>query len=124
MEVNHFEALLKGEHARREAERRRLEKAAQQVALAAPVPARVEHATADRFAIALFAGIDRPTVERRTVSLDELRQMLGKFEVLGDKRRGRCWSPTKYADGAMSRDTPQRDTRAHAAKKLQARQTG
>jgi hypothetical protein len=56
-----------------------------------------------RFAVALFAAIDRPTVEQRTVSLDELRQMLNRFEVLADKRRGRCWSPTRYADGATSR---------------------
>jgi hypothetical protein len=55
------------------------------------------------FAIALFAGIDRPAVEQRAVSLDELRQLLGRFEVLADKRRGRCWSPTRYAGGASSR---------------------
>jgi len=55
------------------------------------------------FAIALFAGIDRPSVEQRTVSLDELRRLLSRFEVLDDKRRGRCWSPTEYADGATSR---------------------
>ena len=55
------------------------------------------------FAIALFAGIDRPAVEQKTVSLDGLRQMLSRFEVLADKRRGRCWSPTRYADGATSR---------------------
>src|SRR6266568_2822861 len=30
-------------------------------------------------------------------------QMLSRFEVLADKRRGRCWSPTRYADGATSR---------------------
>jgi hypothetical protein len=27
----------------------------------------------------------------------------GRFEVLADKRRGRCWSPARYADGASSR---------------------
>ena len=59
--------------------------------------------TEPAFAIALFAGIDRPAVEQKTVSLDELRQLLSRFEVLADKRRGRCWSPTRYADGASSR---------------------
>ena len=29
--------------------------------------------------------------------------MLSRFEVFADKRRGRCWSPTRYADGATSR---------------------
>jgi hypothetical protein len=59
--------------------------------------------TTETFAIALFAGIDRPAVKQKTISLDELRQVLSRFEVLADKRRGRCWSPTRYADGAMSR---------------------
>jgi hypothetical protein len=59
--------------------------------------------TEPAFAIALFAGIERPAVAQRTISLDELRQMLSRFEVLDDKRRGRCWSPTRYADGASSR---------------------
>jgi hypothetical protein len=55
------------------------------------------------FAIALFAGVDRPAVEQKAVGLDELRQMLSRFEVLDDKRRGRCWSPTRYAAGMTSR---------------------
>jgi hypothetical protein len=50
---------------------------------------------AETFAIALYAGIDRPSVEQMTVSLNELRQLLSRFEVLADKRRGRCWSPTR-----------------------------
>jgi hypothetical protein len=29
--------------------------------------------------------------------------MLSRFEVLADKRRGRCWSQTHYADGSSSR---------------------
>jgi hypothetical protein len=29
--------------------------------------------------------------------------LLGRFEVLKDKRRGRCWPPTRYADGMTSR---------------------
>ncbi|MDQ6675362.1 MAG: hypothetical protein M3069_32295 [Chloroflexota bacterium] len=58
---------------------------------------------AEAFAIALFAGVYKTAVEQKTVSLAELRQLLSKFEVLADKRRGRCWSPTCYADGACSR---------------------
>ena len=60
-------------------------------------------APANQFSIALFAGVSRPAVEQRIVSLDELRTMLNTFEVLKDKRRGRCWSPTQYADGATTR---------------------
>jgi hypothetical protein len=56
-----------------------------------------------RFAVALFEGVDRTAVEARSLSLDELRQMLSRFEVLEDKRRGRCWSPTEYAPGHTSR---------------------
>jgi hypothetical protein len=56
-----------------------------------------------RFAVALFAGVDRTTVEQKAMNLDELRQLLSKFEVLTDKRRGRCWSPTRYTGGASSR---------------------
>jgi hypothetical protein len=59
--------------------------------------------TEPAFAIALFAGVDRTAVEQKTVSLDELRQRLSRFKVLNDKRRGRCWSPTRYADGSTSR---------------------
>jgi hypothetical protein len=55
------------------------------------------------FAIALFAGVDRPRVEPRTVGLEDLVDLLSTYDVLDDKRRGRCWSPTKYADGATSR---------------------
>jgi hypothetical protein len=66
-------------------------------------PAGAVSTDAGLFNVALFAGIDRPAVEQKTLSLDELRQMLGKFEILADKRRGRCWSPTRFADGASSR---------------------
>jgi hypothetical protein len=59
--------------------------------------------TAQTFAVALFAGIKRPAVQQRMVSLDELVQLLGRFEVLNDKHRGRCWSPTLYGRGATSR---------------------
>jgi len=56
-----------------------------------------------QFTVALFAGVDKPAVKQRTVSLDELRRILSTFETLADKRSGRCWSPTRYADGASSR---------------------
>ena len=55
------------------------------------------------FAIALFAGVDRPRVEPRTLSLEDLVDLLSTYDVLDDKRQGRCWSPTRYADGAPSR---------------------
>jgi hypothetical protein len=42
-------------------------------------------------------------VKPRIVTLDELVELLAGFEVLTDKRRGRCWSPTRYADGATTR---------------------
>jgi hypothetical protein len=58
---------------------------------------------ADQFSIAMVDGVDRPAVHQRTVGLDELALMLTTFEVLADKRRGRCWSPARYADGATSR---------------------
>jgi HNH endonuclease len=105
MEVEHFEALPKGEHARREAQRRRQDKhkAAEVSATGADEATPAEPAAADTFAIALFAGVDRPAVQPRAVSLDELTQLLGRFEVLADKRQARCWSPTRYADDATSR---------------------
>jgi hypothetical protein len=55
------------------------------------------------FAITLFERIDRPRLKARTMSLDELVALLTQFEALPDKRLGRCWSPTKYADGAKTR---------------------
>jgi hypothetical protein len=53
--------------------------------------------------IALFESVYNTTPEQRTVSLDELAAMLSQFEVLATSTRGHCWSPAKYADGAMSR---------------------
>jgi hypothetical protein len=70
---------------------------------AAEIHTKLGNSVAEQFAIALFAGIDRPAVEQRTVILDELRVLLGKFEVLADKRSGRCWSPTIYVDGQTTR---------------------
>jgi hypothetical protein len=88
-ELEHLEALPRGENSQRRHEQPGVR------SQAAP--------TAQAFTIALFNGIDRPAVEQKTVSLDELRQLLSRFEVLADKRRGRCWSPTRYAGGASSR---------------------
>jgi putative DNA primase/helicase len=53
--------------------------------------------------IALYEAIDKPAIQARTVSIEDLAAMLGQFNVLADKRQGRCWSPAKYADGASSR---------------------
>ncbi|MBV9327471.1 MAG: HNH endonuclease [Chloroflexi bacterium] len=53
--------------------------------------------------IALFAGVDRPAVEQRTVGLDELSRLLTTFTELADKRQARCWAPTRYADGVSTR---------------------
>jgi hypothetical protein len=69
----------------------------------APTLADTRSSARPGFAIALFACVDRPAVEPRTVSLDELVDLLSTFDVLDDKRHGRCWSPTRYADGATSR---------------------
>jgi hypothetical protein len=60
--------------------------------------------TADqRFTVALFAGVDQTTVQSKMLSLEDLAAMLGRFEVLADKRRGRCWSPTEYRPGRTTR---------------------
>jgi hypothetical protein len=104
METAHYEPITRAEHARREAVRKRQDLSSDVVEVASVVESDAEApAPVGSFAVALFAAIDRPAVDQRTVSLDELRQLLGRFEVLQDKRRGRCWSPTKYADGASSR---------------------
>src|SRR5947209_11293241 len=72
MTVEHFEALPKGEHARREAQRRRedKQKAAEASETGADEALPTEPAAADTFAIALFAGVDQPAVQPRMVSLD------------------------------------------------------
>jgi hypothetical protein len=54
---------------------------------------------AERFAIALFQRIDRPAVEGRTVSLDELVKLLTTFELHTNKENARLWSPTLYKEG-------------------------
>ena len=58
---------------------------------------------AANFSIALFERYDRPAVDQRTVSLQDLAAMLTTFEEVHDKRQARCWSPTLYADGMTSR---------------------
>jgi Fe-S-cluster formation regulator IscX/YfhJ len=59
--------------------------------------------SADQFAIALFERYDRPAVQPKTVSLEDLRHLLTTFTELRDKRQARCWSPTLYAEDATSR---------------------
>jgi hypothetical protein len=54
-------------------------------------------------AISLFEAYDQPTIEPKTVSLDQLVGLLTTFEVLDDKYAGRCWSPARYVDGVGSR---------------------
>ena len=94
---DHLEVVTRGENTRRRHARGKSNHETE-----AEVRPEMGKSTA-AFAIALFAGVDRPAVDQRTVSLDELRWLLSHFQVLQDKRRGRCWSPTKYADGATSR---------------------
>lgn len=89
---DHLEAVTRAENTRRRHQRAKTIDRTAQTAGAV-----------QRFAVALFAGIDRPKVQRKTLALDELVAMLSRFEVLADKRRGRCWSPTRYADGTASR---------------------
>jgi hypothetical protein len=57
----------------------------------------------DTFDVALFAGVDRPGLERGSLNKESLFKMLTTFEVLTDKRHGRCWSPTRYSENATSR---------------------
>ena len=69
-----------------------------------PTPRATETPKAvQRFAVALFAGVDRTAVDVRALSLEELVKLLGRFEVLNDKRHGRCWSPTAYSPGYTTR---------------------
>jgi hypothetical protein len=89
---DHLELVTRAENTRRWHQRARMAAAPAETPKAAPC-----------FAVALFAGIDRPLVQAKTLTLDELVAMLTRFEVLGDKHRGRCWSPTRYADSATSR---------------------
>ena len=60
-------------------------------------------ATSQQFPIVLYERITRPTFARTSVSLEELVEMLSRFEVLDDKRRGRCWSPALYAENITHR---------------------
>jgi len=56
-----------------------------------------------RFAVALFEGVDRTAVKQRSLSLKNLVKLLSTSDELANKRRARCWSPTLYADGAKTR---------------------
>src|SRR5581483_6533619 len=90
METAHVEPITRAEHARREAERRRQDQV-EVVRCSPPAEVRVDGdeariAPAETFAIALFERIDRPSVQQRTVSLDELVDLLSTFEVLTDKK--------------------------------------
>ncbi|HEV7665622.1 MAG TPA: hypothetical protein VGQ62_18970, partial [Chloroflexota bacterium] len=84
----------RAEHARREAKRRHDDNHVTRAASSAPP---------DTFSIALFSRIDRPAIERREATLAELTTLLSTFEGLTAKREGRCWSPTRYVDSAVSR---------------------
>jgi hypothetical protein len=57
----------------------------------------------EMLAISLYAAFDRPTIEPKTVSLDQLVGLLTTFEVLADKYAGRCWSPARYGDDVRTR---------------------
>jgi hypothetical protein len=114
VETAHLEPITRAEHARLEAERKRQDHQHEQVARSwAPLtdaggPDETDAggpitASTKTFDIALFKHIGKPQLEAKTVALDELVAMLGRFEVLNDKHRGRCWSPTKYRDGATAR---------------------
>src|SRR5688572_23376345 len=70
------------------------------IILAGPIgrmPKRWRMAT-ERLAVSLFAAVDRPAIEPKTVTLDELACLLTTFEVLPDKYAARCWSPARYRD--------------------------
>src|SRR5439155_412152 len=69
---DHLEVVTQRENTKRRGPTRR------------PAKAR-EETTDQRFAVALFAAIDRPVVAQKSLSLDELVDMLSRFEVLEDK---------------------------------------
>jgi hypothetical protein len=54
------------------------------------------------FAIALFAGVDQSAVQPEDSQPRRVGRDSRQFEILDDKRCSRCWSPTRYADGATS----------------------
>jgi hypothetical protein len=46
---------------------------------------------------------NQPAVKPAQLTLRQLVDILTRFEVLEDKRRGRCWSPTAYTPGDTTR---------------------
>jgi hypothetical protein len=98
---DHLRLLSKGDNVRRRGATRGANKRAADPA--AEIQPKLGNSAATDFAVALFAGIDRPRVQPKTLALDELVTLLNRFEVLRDKRRGRCWSPTAYAAGQSTR---------------------
>jgi HNH endonuclease len=87
---------LRGPITRAENTRRRHQR------VAASPPRRAPDAV-ERFAVALFVGVSRPRVRQRALELDKLVALLTTFEILTDKRLGRCWSPTAYVAGCSTR---------------------
>jgi hypothetical protein len=85
---DHLQLLTKPENTRRRHMRARS---------STPAPA------APTFTIATFRSVSNTVVQQRTLTLEELAVMLSRFEILTDKRRSRCWSPTLYAAGATTR---------------------
>jgi hypothetical protein len=97
---DHLQILSKSDNLKRRGPTRGTNKSVKDPA--AEIQSTIGNSAAE-FAIALFERIDRPQLQTRTVTLAELATLLSRFEVLQDKRRGRCWSPTTYAAGHTSR---------------------
>jgi hypothetical protein len=98
VEIDHLEPLPRAEHARREAERRRQDERQDE-----PDNQTESSGPPSTFAIALFNGIDRPSLQRKDATLLELTDLLTLFDGLNVKRDGRCWSPTRYVESAVTR---------------------
>jgi len=98
---DHVQLLTKGDNVRRRGPTRGSGKRASNAT--AEVQPKIGNSVAETFAIALFTRYDRPAVEPKTVSLEDLIAMLTTSCELADKRQARCWSPTLYADGHTSR---------------------
>src|SRR5262249_47726874 len=112
-----LEAITRAEHARREHVRRQADAArnsdpvgvrspaddTEQAHLASPVGNVPDTAVAGSFGITLFARICPPALERRNVYPADLVKLLTTFVQIAEKKQARCWSPTRYVDGATSR---------------------
>jgi hypothetical protein len=107
--LDHLGACTRPENTRRERARERGERPVghpqptQQLLEAAFVSEAPQPTAADSFDIALFVHISRPVFERRAVDLADLVKLLTTFVEITEKKQARCWSPTRYADGATSR---------------------